>query len=215
MIQDTAPLQENSVDALLELLKFADRSYTEDMLQSPPQSIRAVIPSASSQKSVRRGSPGQTSQKVKRCKLSANWFIDVAAVENDEEGDEDEEEDGAEELIHCPQPVGPSGKQSYQQTIDAIIERLNHKIPEEAAFKSPKISQLPGGVTLPPQKSIFIVDFFSGTVYKMFIDSFSYIMVLHSQCQNIRLPVHDVARISGDDVVMVSSPTVCRGFQSH
>ena len=165
MIQDTTPLQENSVDALLELLKFADRSYTEDMLQSPPQSIGAVVPSASSQKCVHRGSPGQTSRKVKCCKLSANWFIDVATVENDEEGDEgDEEEDGAEELIHCPQPVGPSGKQSYQQTIDAIIKQLNCKIPEEVAFKSPKISQLPGGVTLPPQKSIFIVDFFSGIV---------------------------------------------------
>ncbi|KIM64225.1 hypothetical protein SCLCIDRAFT_23581 [Scleroderma citrinum Foug A] len=157
---------ENSVDALLELLKFVDRSYTEDMLQSPLQSIRAVVPSASSQKSVRRGLPGQTSRKVKHRKLSANWFIDVATVENDEEGKEDEgeeEEGGAEELIHCPQPVGPSGKQSYQQTIDAIIEQLNRKIPEEAAFKSPKISQLPSGVTLPPQKSIFIVDFFSAS----------------------------------------------------
>ena len=147
--------------------------------------------------------------------LSADQFIDVAAVENDEEGDKgDEEEDGAEEFIHCPQPVGPSGKQSYQQTTMPLSNGSTVRYPRRQPSNRQKISQLPSGVTLPPQKSIFIVDFFSGMFYKMFIDLFSYIMVLHSQCQNIHLPVHDVARILGDNIVMVSLPTVCRGFQS-
>ena len=59
MIEDPAPLQENSMDDLLKLLKFVDCTFTEDMLsESPPQPIGAVIPSTSFQGSVRRGSPG-------------------------------------------------------------------------------------------------------------------------------------------------------------
>ena len=167
MIEDPAPLQENSMDDLLKLLKFVDCTFTEDMLsKSPPQPIGAVVPSTSFQGSVCCGSPGRISRKAKHHKLSANWFIDVAAVENNEEDERDEEENGTDELIHHPQPVGPSGKQSYQQTINAIIKQLNHKTSEEATFiKSPKMTQLPDGVALPPQKSIFIVDFFSGTFY--------------------------------------------------
>jgi len=97
--------------------------------------------------------------------LSANRFVDVAAVESNEEEDKsDKEEDRLEECIHHPQLVGRSGKQSYQQKIDAIIERLDCKTPEEAtSIKSPKMLQLPKGIPLPPQKSIFVVDFFSGT----------------------------------------------------
>jgi len=78
----------------------------------------------------------------KRCKLSANQFINVAAVESDEEEDKsDEEEDRLEERIHHPQLVGHSGKQSYQQKIDAIIEQLNRKTPEEAtSIKSLKMN---------------------------------------------------------------------------
>ena len=169
MIEDPAPLQENSMDNLLKLLKFVDCTFTEDMLsESPPQPIGAVIPSTSFQGSVRRGSPGRISRKAKRCKLSANRFINVAAVENNEEDKRDKEENGTEELIHRPQPVGPSGKQSYHRTIDAIIKQLNHKTSKEATFiKSPKMTQLPDGVALPPQKSIFIVDFCSGTFYKI------------------------------------------------
>ncbi|KIM64231.1 hypothetical protein SCLCIDRAFT_23585 [Scleroderma citrinum Foug A] len=148
MIQDPAPLQENSMDDLLKLLKFVDCTFTEGMLsESPPQPIGAVISSTSFQGS-----------------LSANRFINVAAVKNDEEDERDEEENGTEELIHHPQPVGPSGKQSYHWTIDAIIEQLNRKTSEEATFiKSPKMTQLPDGVALPPQKSIFIVDFCSAS----------------------------------------------------
>ena len=169
MIEDPAPLQENSMDDLLKLLKFVDCTFTEDMhRKSPPQPIGAVVPSTSFQGSVHRGSSGQISCKAKHHKLSANWFIDVAAVKNNEEDERDEEENGTEELIHHPQPVGPSGKQSYQWTIDAIIKWLNRKTSEEVTFiKSPKMTQLPDGVALPPQKSIFIVDFFSGMFYKI------------------------------------------------
>ena len=119
MIEDPAPLQENSMDNLLKLLKFVDCTFTEDMLsESPPQPIKAVVPSTSFQGSVRLVEfPAKPS--TVSC---ANQFIDVAAVENDEEDERDEKENGTEELIHCPQPVGPSGKQSYQWTIDAIID---------------------------------------------------------------------------------------------
>jgi len=169
MIKDTAALQQDSMDTLLRLLQFVHCSFSEDILgQSPSQPIRAAIPSTSSWRSVRRGLSGQTFQKAKRRKLSANWFINVAAVESNEEEDKsNEEEDRPEERIHHPQLVGCSGKQSYQQKIDAIIERLDCKTPEEAtSIKSLKMSQLPKGIPLPPQKSIFIVDFFSGTFYK-------------------------------------------------
>ena len=112
MIEDPVPLQENSMDNLLKLLKFVDCTFTEDMLsESPPQLIGAVVPSTSFQGSVHCGSPGQISCKAKCHKLSANQFIDVTTVKNNEEDERDEEENGTEELIHHP----PSGK-----TINAI-----------------------------------------------------------------------------------------------
>jgi len=185
MIKDTAALQQDSMDALLRLLQFVHHSFSEDILgQSPSQPIGAAVPSTSSQGSVRRGSSGQTSRKAKRRKLSANWFVDVAAVESDEEEDKsDEEEDRPEERIHRPQLVGRSGKQSYQQKIDAIIERLDRKTPEEAtSIKSPKMSQLPKGIPLPPQKSIFVVDFFSGTFYK---DAYGFVFLHYGFAQPV------------------------------
>ena len=184
MIKDTAALQQDSMDALLWLLQFVHHSLSEYILgQSPSQPIRAVIPSTSSQGSVCCGSSGQTSWKAKCRKLDANWFIDVAAVENDKEEGESNEEEGLEECIHCPQQVGRSGKQSYQQKINVIIERLNRKTPEEAtSIKSPKMSQLPKGIALPPQKSIFVVDFFSGTLYK---DVYSFVFLHYGFAQPV------------------------------
>jgi len=122
--------------------------------------------------------------KAKCHKLSANRFVDVAAVESDEEEDKsDEEEDRLEEHIHRPQLVGRSGKQSYQQKIDAIIERLDRKTPEEAtSIKLPKMLQLPKGIPLPPQKSIFVVDFFSGTFYK---DAYGFVFLHYGFAQPV------------------------------
>lgn len=169
MTKDSTVLQPDSMDALLQLLQFVDHTYTEDRLgQSPLQLIGAIIPSTFSQGSVHHGLSGKTSWHAKHRKLNANRFIDVAAVKNDEEEDKgDEEEDRSEECVHHHQPVGHSGKESYQQKIDAIIEWLNNKTPKEAtSIRLPKMLQLPAGIALPPPKSIFMVDFFSGTFYK-------------------------------------------------
>ena len=116
--------------------------------------------------------------------MSANQFIDVTAVKSEEEEDKsDEEEDRPKERIHCPQLVGRSGKQSYQQKINAIIEWLNHKTPKEAtSIKLPKMSQLPKGIPLPPQKSIFVVDFFSGTFYK---DAYGFVFLHYGFAQPV------------------------------
>ena len=115
--------------------------------------------------------------------MDANQFIDVATVENDKEEGESDKEEGPEEHIHRPQQVGHSGKQSYQQKINVIIKWLNRKTPEEVtSIKSLKMLQLPKGIALPPQKSIFIVDFFSGTLSK---DVYSFIFLHYGFAQPV------------------------------
>jgi len=100
-------------------------------------------------------------------------FIDIAAVKDDEQEDMEEE---SEKFIHQPQPVGPLGKLSFQQRIDAIINQLNCWTPEQVTFGQPEVSQVLECIVLPSEKSIFIVDFFSGMCYK-FISFSVYSMV--------------------------------------
>ena len=156
MMQDTADPQPDTFNKFLNLLKLADSSYSEDVLG---ESLLEPLAS-SSQSNVHRRTPSQTTQKVKHHKLMANWFLDVTAVEDDEE----EAEEKVEEPIYRPEP---SGKRTYQEAINAIINRLNHRTPEQAAcVDPPETLQLPEGIVPPLQKSIFIVDFFSGTFYE-------------------------------------------------
>ena len=130
-------------------------------------------------------SSGQTFWKAKRRKLSANTFVDIAAVEEDLEED-------LEELVHRPQAVEPSGKLSFQQRIDAIINRFDRRTPEQTTHGWLEVLQVLEGIVLPLKKSIFIVDFFSGTFCKFIfvVVSFSYIM--YSWCQNIFLQIHEL-----------------------
>lgn len=204
MIEDNSA----SMAMLQRLFNLIDTAYTEDVLEPSYQQIEAVSPSTSSQASVRSRSSGRTFQKAKRRKLGANTFVDIAAVEDDEQEDTEEE---SEELVHRPQAVGPSGKLSFQQRIDAIINRLDCGTPEQVTFGRPEVSQILEGIVLPSEKSIFVVDFFSGTCYKfIFVVLFSYIM--YSWCQNIFLRIHEVQRVSGDNTALASSPTIRRGF---
>ena len=103
-------------------------------------------------------------------------FVDIAAVEED-----------SEELVRRPQAVEPSGKLSLKQRIDAIINQFDRRTPEQTTHGRLEVSQVLEGIVLPLMKSIFIVDFFSGTFYKFIfvVVSFSYIM--YSWCQNIFL----------------------------
>ena len=204
MIEDNSA----SMAMLQRLFNLIDTAYTEDVLEPSYQQIEAVSPSTSSRASVRSRSSGRTFRKAKCHKLGANVFIDIAAVEDDEQEDMEEE---SEELVHRPQAVGPSGKLSFQQRIDAIINRLDCRTPEQVTFGRPEVSQILEGIVLPSEKSIFVVDFFSGTCYKfIFVVLFSYIM--YSWCQNIFLRIHEVQRVSGDNTTLASSPTIRRGF---
>ncbi|KIM58303.1 hypothetical protein SCLCIDRAFT_28198 [Scleroderma citrinum Foug A] len=133
MIEDNSA----SIAMLQQLFRLIDTAYTEDVLGSSSQQIKA---------------------KAKRCKLSANTFVDIAAVEDDEQ--EDSEED-SEELVCRPQAVEPSGKLSFQQRIDAIINQFDRRTPEQTTHSWLEVLQVLEGIVLPLKKSIFIVDFFS------------------------------------------------------
>ena len=174
MIKDKSAPKPDDMARLIQLLKLIDATYSEDILGSSSQQIEAISPSTS-RASVCSQSSGRTFQKAKCRKLSANSFVDTAAIEDDEQEDTEEE---SEELICRPQAIGPSRKLLFQQRIDAIINWLNHRTPEQTAFiDRPEMSQLLEGIVLPYEKLIFVVDFFSGTFYKfIFMVSFSYIM---------------------------------------
>ena len=92
MIEDNSA----SIAMLQQLFRLIDTVYTEDVLGSSSQQIEAVTLSTMSWASVCSRSSGQTFRKAKHCKLSANTFIDIAAVKDDEQ--EDSEED-SEELV--------------------------------------------------------------------------------------------------------------------
>ena len=164
------------IDQLLRLLRSIDEVYAEDM------AWRAASPAVStSSLGVRRRRSYQVTQKAKRRRLSVNPYIDIAAIESSEENAEDEEEQEDEETIpagpsHRPQSVGPSGKQSYQQKIDTIIERLDYRAPDKTSIANlPEMSQLPEGITLPPKSSIFELEFYTGTLlffYRRFVFSY-------------------------------------------
>ena len=185
MIEDNSA----SIAMLQQLFRLIDTVYTEDVLGSSSQQIEAVTLSTMSWASVCSWSSGQTFRKAKCCKLSANTFIDIAAVKDDEQ--EDSEED-SEELVRWPQAVEPLGKLSFQQRIDAIINRFDCRTPEQTTRSRLEVSQVLEGIVLPLKKSIFVVDFFSGTFYKFIfvVVSFSYIM--YSWCQNIFLWIHEL-----------------------
>ena len=162
------------IDQLLRLLRSIDEVYAEDM------AWRAASPAVStSSLGVRRRRSHQVTQKAKCRKLNVNPYIDIAAIETSEENEEDEETIPAGPS-HRPQSVGPSGKQSYQQKIDAIIERLDHRARDETSIANlPEMSQLPEGITLPPKNSIFELEFYTGTLhlYQRFMFSYySFIM---------------------------------------
>ena len=114
----------------------------------------------------------RTTRKAKRCKLDTNRFVDIAAIE-EEEGEEDKREGS----ICRPEVIQPSGKQSYQNKIDTIIERFSRR--EEVPPRSPsRRSQIPNCIPGTPLKSIFIVDFYSGEfLIFMIIASFSHIVI--------------------------------------
>ena len=174
MIKDNSAPKPDNMARLIQPLKLIDATYLEDILGSSSQQIEAISPSMS-RASVCSQSSGRTFQKAKHHKLSANLFIDTAAIEDDKQEDMEEE---LEELIHRPQAIGPSRKLLFQQRIDTIINRLNRRAPEQTAFINwPEMSQLLEGIVLPYEKLIFVVDFFSGTFYKfIFMVLFSYIM---------------------------------------
>ena len=181
MIEDNSA----SIAMLQQLFRLIDTVYTEDMLGSSSQQIEAVTLSTTSQASVRSRLSGRTFRKAKRRKLSAHAFFDIAAVEEDLEED-------LEELIRRPQAVEPSGKLSFQQRIDAIINQFDCRTPEQTTCGRLEVLQVLEGIVLPLKKSIFVVDFFSGTFYKFIfvVVSFSYIM--YSWCQNIFLQIHEL-----------------------
>ena len=117
----------------------------------------------------------RTTRKAKRRKLDTNRFVDIAAIEEEEE--EEGEEDEREGSVCRPEVVRPSGKRSYQNKIDTIIERFSKR--EEVPPRSPsRRSQIPNCIPGTPLKSIFIVDFYSGEfLIFMIITSFSHIVI--------------------------------------
>ena len=117
--------------------------------------------------------------------MSANTFVDIAAVEEDSEED-------SEELVRRLQAVEPSGKLSFQQRIDTIINWFDRRTPEQTTRGRLEVSQVLEGIVLPLKKSMFVVDFFSGMFYKFIfvVILFSYIM--YSWCQNIFLRIHEL-----------------------
>jgi len=181
MIENNSASELDSMASLQRLLRFIDTMYTEDRLGPSSQQIEAVAPLVTSWALVHSQSSGQTLHKC--CKLSANVFIDIAAVEDEQE---DTEKD-MEEPDHCPQAVGPSGKLTFQQRIDAIIHRLDRRMPEQTTFGRPEVLQVLEGIVLPYEKLIFIVDFFSGMFYKSIFTVVSFPYIMYSWCQSFFL----------------------------
>jgi len=101
-------------------------------------------------------------------------FIDITAVEDEQE-------------VHRPQAVGPSGKLTFQQRIDAIIHWLDHGMPEQTTFGQPEVLQVLEDIVLPYEKSIFVVDFFSGMFYKSIFVVVSFPYIMYSWCQSFFL----------------------------
>ena len=67
-------------------------------------------------------SPSRPRRKTKRRKLDVSHFVDIVALDDEEQ---EEQEEGAEERVHHQEEIVSSGKQSFQDRIDAIIEWLS------------------------------------------------------------------------------------------
>ena len=63
-----------------------------------------------------------TTRKAKCCKLDTNWFVNIAAIKEEEEGGEEDKIEGS---LCRPEVVQPSGKRSYQNKINTIIKRFS------------------------------------------------------------------------------------------
>ena len=102
--------------------------------------------------------------------MDTNLFIDITA-------EEEEEEEG--EGSDCrPEVIGPSGKRTFQNKVDAIIDQFSRR-EEVLPFNSPpRRSKISHGIPVPRLNPIFIVDFHSGEFLNfMTITSFSYIII--------------------------------------
>jgi len=160
MIHDTSTRQD-VMDDFLRLLKFANRTYTEDMssLSLPAEGADSNSPTPT-RGSVRRQLSCHTpTHKAKRRKVCANMYLDIAAASDEEE---EEGEDISGGLVHRPQAVGPSGKKYFQQAIDTLVDRFDCVTKVVTLSSQREMSQLPEGVPIPPRKSIYMIEFYSG-----------------------------------------------------
>ena len=122
----------------------------------------------------------RTTRKTKRRKLETNPFVDITAEEDEEEG-EGEEGQGSDRR---PEVIGPSGKQTFQNKVDAIIDRFSRRAEVLPLNSPPRRSKISHGIPVASLNSTFIVDFHSGEFLNfMTITSISYYYT--SYCRSV------------------------------
>ena len=83
----------------------------------------------------------------------------VALDDDDDDDDDDDEEEEGEECVYHREEMVSSGKRTFQDRIDTIIEWFSCRTQEDIISNLPqKRPPIPAS----PPKSIYIVDFYSG-----------------------------------------------------
>ena len=176
---DARPQHPGSMARLLRLLKSVDHIYSEerqeqrvieedpeeyplDLEESPAAADQAtaapivLVPKVTVVSPPLLASSSRPRQKTKRCKLNVSHYMDIVALDDDD--DDDEEEEGEEHVYHREETVS-SGKRTFQDRIDTIIERFSRRTQEDVTSNLPQKRPL---IPASPQKSIYVVDFYSG-----------------------------------------------------
>ena len=204
MVEDKT-VRPGSMARLLRLLKSVDHVYSEDyqeprVLEEHSEECPSDLeecPAAADEATadpvvLAQKAPGvrlassQLRRKTKRRKLNVSSFVDVDALDDDddddEEEEEEEEEEEGEERVHRREEIVSSGKRSFQDRIDTIIERFSRRTQEGVTSNLPQnISLIPA----PPPKSIYVVDFYSGVSLASIYD---FVFIITTQLALERFP---------------------------
>ena len=105
---------------------------------------------------------------MKRRKIHTNIFLDIAA-EDDEENKEhennDEQGEGSAHGSRSPsinlQTVRMSGKETFRHAIDNVITRYDKASHCQDSLLQ-TLPEIPEGISVPLTQSLYIVDLFSG-----------------------------------------------------
>ena len=177
---EDATVRPGSMARLLRLLKSVDHIYSEerqeqrvieedpeeyplDLEESPAAADQAtaapvvLVPKVTVVSPPPLASSSRPRRKTKCRKLNASHFVDIVALDDDDD-DEEEEEEGEERVYHREETVS-SGKRTFQDRIDTIIERFSRRTQEDVTSNLPQKRPL---IPASPPKSIYVVDFYSG-----------------------------------------------------